>query len=348
MNNQAVDINKMKCFFLESLSKGEIPEKEKLHFDSTGDHQLENNLLNHWYQNITTLCFLDFSIPHLEEIFIHSPTHIVYKTSFDKKNMDSDITQEDLQAAFEIMSLRQGIAWNYKNPFASFDLTHLNLRLRVTLCHFSLSPDKYSKCFIRILNSKTIPLHFFSQTHDLDFLKSFMGQKKNILIAGGTGSGKTTYINSLLQHIDQEDHLIILEDVNEITPPTQNTTKLLADNSKSEKSLNAYMSYALRMSPDRIVIGEIRAKEVESYLLAMNTGHNGLLSTVHANSAKDAIERIALLFKIYSNQDLSYELVLKLVCNNIDTVIFLENKIVKEVINLFGSEKEQIFYESLI
>ena len=107
------------------------------------------------------------------------------------------------------------------------------------------------------------------------------------------------------------------------------------------------MKYSMRMSPDRIILGEIRSAETESFLLAMNTGHNGLISTIHANSAKDAIERFALLFKIYSSKDLSYELVLKLICNNIDYVIFLKNKSVKEVISVYGSEDNQIFYENL-
>jgi type IV secretory pathway ATPase VirB11/archaellum biosynthesis ATPase len=342
------DIFQIKTRFFNSLSKGTILQLEDLKFDVSQDFKFENQLLSKWYLSITNLSFLDFSIPSLEEVFIHSPTHIVYKTSQDKLKRDSDITQEDLQAAFEILALKQGISWNFKDPFASFDLHHNECHLRITLIHYSLSPNKLSKCFIRFLNNKLISLKKFEGGNNLDFMKNYMYEKKNILIAGSTGSGKTTYINSLLKNISVDDHLVILEDVNEITPPNANTTKLLANNTKEQTSLNAYMSYALRMSPDRIILGEIRAKEVESYLLAMNTGHNGLLTTVHANSAKDAIDRVALLFKIYSSQDLSYDLVLKLVCSNIDLVVFLENKKVKEVINLFGSEKEQVFYESLI
>ena len=341
-------IPEVKTYFFEELSKGKIIDLEALKDFSNSNNILEYNLLGKWYSNINGLSFLNFDRKNLEEVFIHGPRNIVYKTKLQSINDESDITQEDLQASLEVLALEEGISWNYKCPFASFDISHKKKHLRVTLIHFSLTPNKLSKCFIRILNSRPIDLNQFDGDYDLELMKNLVKERKNILIAGSTGSGKTTYINSLLTNIPKDDHLVILEDVSEISPPNNRTTKLIADNTSPEKSLNAYMSYALRMSPDRIVLGEIRAKEVESYLLAMNTGHNGLLSTVHANSAKDAVERLALLFKIYSSQDLSYELVLKLVCNNIDTVVFLDNKKVVEIINLFGSEKEQIFFESII
>ncbi len=112
--------------------------------------------------------------------------------------------------------------------------------------------------------------------------------------------------------------------------------------------MNEYLSYSLRMSPDRIILGEIRSKEVESSLLAMNTGHNGFLTTIHANSAKDALTRLALLFKIYSAKDLSYELILKLVTQNIDYVIHMEDKKILEIIDVFGSNQENVFFEKIL
>lgn len=348
MINTQVNIHHIKSNFSNNLSKGKLLNLKDMNLPLEKDFPLEVSLIRNWHRCINQLNFLNFNIPQLEEIFIHSPTNIVYKTFNTQFSKDSDITQEDLQLAYEILTLKNNISWNYKNPFVSFYYKHNQINLRISLTHFSISPNGLSKCFIRLVSNQKVSITKFSTLYTEDFFKDLMKQKKNILIAGSTGSGKTTFLNSLLSYSDPNEHLIILEDTNEIQVPHPNTTKLLADNSLEEKSLNTFMSYSMRMSPKRIVLGEIRSSEVESYLLAMNTGHNGLLSTVHANTAKDALERLALLFKIYSRQDLSYELVLKLVCNNINNVIFLDNKEIKEVINVFGSEKEQIFYESII
>ena len=107
------------------------------------------------------------------------------------------------------------------------------------------------------------------------------------------------------------------------------------------------MTNSLRMSPDRIVVGEMRSDEVEPFLLAMNTGHKGLLSTIHANNAVDTLHRIALMFKVYSAKDLAFDLVLKLAATNIDAVVYLKNKKVVEIIQVFGSEQSNIFFDTL-
>lgn len=336
-----------KKHFLSTLAKGNIAPVELVvqKEDNPSEHELR--IFKRWYENITQLGFLDVSRSDLEEIHIHSPTQIIYKYHLKSQKEESDITTEDLQAAYEVLTLKNQVSWNFQNPFVSFDIVIHNHSLRVTLLHFSLSPNKKSKCFIRKHSPFELNIGDFSQSAQQSFIQNLVIKKHNVLIAGCTGAGKTTFLNSLLRSTKKTEHLLVLEDVNEISVPHPNTTKLLSEFNCETKTLTAYMSYALRVSPDRIVIGELRSKEVESYLLAMNTGHRGLLSTIHANSAKDALERVALLFKIYSNQDLSYDLVLKLVCQNIDYVIYLENKKCKEVIQVFGSEKENIFYEMI-
>ena len=104
----------------------------------------------------------------------------------------------------------------------------------------------------------------------------------------------------------------------------------------------------MRMRPQRLILGELRGREVIPFLLAMNTGHRGLLSTLHANSAVDAIERVATLFSLYSSQEIPYQHLLKMITQNIDAVIFLERGEIKEAISVLGQEKGHIFYESLL
>jgi Flp pilus assembly CpaF family ATPase len=168
--------------------------------------------------------------------------------------------------------------------------------------------------------------------------------KKNILIAGSTGSGKTTLVNSLISNIPKSDHVLVLEDTKELISPHEHTTRLLS-NTDHNQSLDTLLTYGLRISPQRIILGEMRSHEVQTFILAMNTGHNGMMTTLHANSAKDSISRAAMMFMMYGNSNLSYEMALKLICQNIDHVIYIENKKIIEIIDVYGSEKSNIFFD---
>jgi type IV secretory pathway ATPase VirB11/archaellum biosynthesis ATPase len=297
--------------------------------------------LRKWFELIFEQSFLDEIPKDSEEIFFHSSTDSEIKLASTIENYPHDIQDNDFELMLKVLTLQNSIQWNYSVPFCSFYFNHNNTNLRVSLVHKSLTSNNLPKGFFRILNKSTIPLSLYSKSEDLS---SFIRKKKNILIAGATGSGKTTLINSLLSQIEQKEHTLILEDTFELISPNSKTTRLLA-NDRSD--LDTLLTYGLRMSPDRIVLGELRSKEVTTFIQAMNTGHKGILSTIHANTASDALSRVALLFSMYSETSLSYELVLKLVCQNIDHVIYIEDKKITEVIDVFGSENSQVFFESL-
>lgn len=339
-------IETAKYDFKQALNKGRILSFEDLKINVIEEDFLDyHHLLQNWYLAITSFTFLPKDLQKLEEVFIHGSLDIVLKSRKKEENYSIDITQKDLEIAYEILALKEKVNWNIREPFASFYTQLQNTSVRVSLIHRSASPSDTSKMFIRVLNTQTIPIN--SYLNDTPFLKDIINNKKNIIISGATGSGKTTFINTLLSEISAEEHIIIIEDTKELLAPNQYTTSLLTDEENDKKTMNEFLKYSLRMSPDRIVLGEIRAKEVESSLLAMNTGHNGFLTTVHANSAKDAIHRLALLFKIYSSKDLSFSLILKLISDNIDYVIHLQDKKIIEVIEVFGAHQENILFEKL-
>jgi len=122
--------------------------------------------------------------------------------------------------------------------------------------------------------------------------------RKNIVVAGGTSTGKTTFLNALLREVPAEQRLILIEDTPELYVRHANAVGLLAARgSLGEAQVNAndLLSASLRMRPDRIILGELRGGEAFAFLRAINTGHPGSMTTVHADSPARAIEQIVLL-----------------------------------------------------
>jgi pilus assembly protein CpaF len=119
----------------------------------------------------------------------------------------------------------------------------------------------------------------------------------NILISGGTGSGKTTLLNVLAGFIPAEERIVVLEDTAElyIRKPHVISAEAQLDTHKTPISFADLLKAALRHRPDRIIVGEIRGTEARVFLDALNTGHRGSLTTIHANAAEDALHRLSHL-----------------------------------------------------
>ena len=122
--------------------------------------------------------------------------------------------------------------------------------------------------------------------------------RKNILVSGGTSTGKTTFLNALLREVPAEERLILIEDTPELYIRQPNAVGLLAARGKlgeAQVNANDLLAASLRMRPDRIILGELRGEEAFAFLRAINTGHPGSMTTVHADSPERAIEQIVLL-----------------------------------------------------
>lgn len=310
----------------------------------------EVTFLEDWFNNVHHQKFIKNLLTKegIQEIIFHSNESIQILFHNKKEQIEiSDITLDDYQLSFEIFALKNNISWNFSEPFASFSANLFDQDFRITLIHHSTSANRKSKVFLRSQKMTKPTLSIFNEEEQIqNFLKKLMIEKKNILISGSTGSGKTTFMRALLNEIPLDEHVIILEDTHEIMTVSKNQTSLLSHNELSKKTLKDYCAYALRMSPDRMLVGEMRSTEVVPFMLAMNTGHKGLMSTIHANSCGDALSRIALLFSLYSeNKEIDFSLIMKLACKNIDYVVHMENKKIKEIARVLGSEGETPFFE---
>ncbi|HZU51269.1 MAG TPA: P-type DNA transfer ATPase VirB11 [Sphingomicrobium sp.] len=130
------------------------------------------------------------------------------------------------------------------------------------------------------------------------FLRQAVNDRKTILISGGTSSGKTTFLNALLREVPIEERVIVVEDTAEVQLHGPNDLGLIAVKGELGEALintDDLLQAALRLRPDRILLGELRGKEAVSFLRAVNTGHPGSFSTIHANSTSGALEQLALM-----------------------------------------------------
>lgn len=157
-------------------------------------------------------------------------------------------------------------------------------------------------------------------------LRQAVRTRRNILVSGGTSTGKTTFLNALLREIAPDERLIVVEDTPELHLRHANAIGLLAtrgDLGEARVTADDLLGASLRMRPDRIILGELRGEEAYAFLRAINTGHPGSLSSVHANSAEAAVEQIALLI-LQRGTRLSREDVTHYVRSTIDVFVQLE------------------------
>lgn len=156
-------------------------------------------------------------------------------------------------------------------------------------------------------------------------LKLAVKERCNIFISGGTSSGKTTFLNALLKEVDSAERLIVIEDTPELKFRHQNAVGMIASRSalgEAVINMEDLLNASLRMRPDRIILGELRGPEAFTFLRAINTGHPGSMTTIHADSPERAIEQLVLLV-LESGTHLDRESIAHYVRSSIDVYVQL-------------------------
>lgn len=185
----------------------------------------------------------------------------------------------------------------------------------------SMTIRKFSK---KKLDGRDL-LRFNSASQNMvDFLQLAVKQKKNIIVSGGTGSGKTTLLNILSNFIPSDERIVTIEDAAELQLDHEHLVSLEARPGNSEGkggvSIRDLVKNSLRMRPDRIVVGECRGGEALDMLQAMNTGHDGSLTTAHANTPRDMLARVEIMV-LMSGMDLPITAIREQVASAIDIIV---------------------------
>lgn len=160
-------------------------------------------------------------------------------------------------------------------------------------------------------------------------IRQLVAERKNFLVVGGTGSGKTSFLQALLQSLDALERIVMIEDTQELHPPNDASVSLLTRHDPSRNvgdvTMDDLLKRALRLRPDRLVIGEIRGPEAKSLLMAMATGHDGSFGSLHARTAAEALLRLEMLIQMGAPQ-WTLQSIRRLMAMTIQNIFVIEKK----------------------
>lgn len=284
-----------------------------------------------------------------DNIFLERNGHITkWDKSFENEERLEDIAQK-------IASLSNKIV-NISSPIADTRLED-GSRVSIVLPPVALNGPVIT---IRKFYKDALTMEKLIETGSLtqeaaDFLKMAVKSKYNIFISGGTGSGKTTFLNALSEFIDNDERVITIEDAAELQiNHVKNLVRLEARDAniegKNEVTIRDLIRASLRMRPDRIIVGEVRGKETLDMVQAMSTGHDGSLSTGHGNGPKDMMTRLETM--ILMGIDMPVAAIRQQLTSAIDIIIHLgrlrdKTRRVLQIAEVVGVSRGEVKFNKL-
>ncbi|RRJ16060.1 CpaF family protein [Lachnoanaerobaculum orale] len=325
-----------KYFDLSRLKDEELYSKiEKLVNEQLGDIyisiQERVNLTDELYSSIRGLGLLDMIIKDddITEVMINGTDEIFIEKSGKLERLNQSFeSQRKLEDIIQRIVGRAGREVNQSNPIVDTRLPD-GSRVSVVLPPVALKgPTLTIRKFSKTPMTVEQLIKYKSITPQIAaVLETLVKAKYNIFISGGTGSGKTTFLNALSNYIPKTERVITIEDSAELQiVGIDNLVKLETRNSNSSGkgmiTIRDLIKTSLRMRPERIIVGEVRGAETLDMLQAMNTGHDGSLSTGHANSTRDMLSRMETMV-LMGAEGLPLEAIRQQISSAVDIIIHL-------------------------
>lgn len=292
----------------------------------------------------------------ITEVIINNVDNIYIEREGELIRLNAKLTPEDIVGFCKETAAYNKSQFNANHPILDGvlpDGSRVNL---VSSMYTGASPAitirKYLKSITTFDKSPGI---FELSPKWVDFLKAIVQSKQNVIVSGGTGNGKTTFLNLLLQEVAPIERIVTIEDTKELQFNIPNTVRLVSKNVSSalENPLNtrALLKNTLRMRPDRIIIGEVRGEEAFDLLQAMNTGHQGSMCTIHSNSPSEMLTRLENLF-LFAGYDIPIKAVRAQIAMAVDFIIQLDRdkegrRIVRKITEVSNMEGDKILLQDI-
>lgn len=292
----------------------------------------------------------------IEEIWINSPERIFIARKGKSELTNLILTAQDVRELIERTLMWSGRRLDLSHPFVDARLpdgSRLHVVIpEITADHWAVNIRKH---IAQSLSLAQLSKEELLSSEIAEFLIAAIREGSNLLISGGTQAGKTTLLNALASEIPYSHRVITIEEVFEIHPRLPDVIQLQTRSAnlqgEGEISLRRLVKEALRMRPNRIIIGEVREAEALDLLIALNSGLPGM-GTIHANSARDAVMKLQTL-PLLAGANISHAFIVPTVASAIDLVVqismdYAGKRRVTEVIALTGrTEKSHIEMETL-
>lgn len=262
----------------------------------------------------------------LEEIWVNSPSKIFVSRDGVSQQIDLELKNDDIALWVERMLLNSNRRLDMSQPFVDATLKD-GSRLHVVIPdivqkYWSVNVRKHLKRFNSLNN--LVDQNVLSSRQS-SFLKLAIQSGRSVVVAGGTGAGKTTLLNCLLNEVSKSERIITCEEVFEISLNHSDwvamQTRPSSIEGKGEVTLRHLVREALRMRPERLVLGEVRQAECFDLLLALNSGQPGL-ATIHANSSKEAVIKLCTL-PLLAGANVTSNFVVPMVANAVQIVVHI-------------------------
>lgn len=350
---------------LSKMSDEELEEKvEEVVLQRIGNQycsiEQRVSIVQQVYSSIRGFGLLDSIISDdtITEVMINGPENVFIEQNGRLFKMDKQFeSQRRLEDIIQRIVGLAGREVNQANPICDTRLpdgSRVNVVLPpIALCGPTLTIRKFSKTPMTV--EKLI--QYGSITQDIaDKLELLVKAKYNIFICGGTGSGKTTFLNAVSNYIPRDERVITIEDSAELQiTGVDNLVSLETRNANAsgagEITIRDLIKSSLRMRPERIVVGEVRGGEALDMLQAMNTGHDGSLSTGHANSTQDMLSRLETMV-LQGAAGLPLEAIRQQIASAVDIIIHLsrlrdKSRKTMEITEIVGYKDGQIILNPL-
>ena len=235
-----------------------------------------------------------FEEPNIRELVINKPGEVGYEFPDGswKWVPAPELTLEQLEDCARMLANLSNEVFTPNHPVLSCKMPGGH-RVQIVAGHHT---TKKCTMTVRIQHLKNFTLdHFYLQEGAKEHIIESIKAKKTMLISGGTSTGKTSFMNAALKYIPMHERLITLEDVPELDVPHQNCAPLIfggANRDPTGREIREMLNATLRMRPDRILLGEIRKENAFTFCSAINTGHEGSMATIHANSPDAALDAV--------------------------------------------------------